>query len=483
MFGLFKKKLTPRQPIHFYNSATGKKELFEPLKNGEVTMYSCGPTVYDHIHIGNLRAYLLPDLIKRLLIAQGYSVRHTINFTDFGHLTDDGDDGEDKMMKALKREGKPITLSAMKEVAKTYIESFKEDSERFRNLPPTTYTPASDYVREQIGLIKALFEKGYAYETSDGIYFDISRFPKYGILGNIDINKMKEGARVEVNPEKKHPADFALWKKALLGWDSDWGKGFPGWHIECTAMAFATLGKQIDIHTGGEDLMYTHHNGEIAQAESLTKKPYVKYWMHNRHLLIDNTKIAKSAGNGIRLQGLIDRGYSAEAYRYWLLTGHYRSQMNFTFEALDAARQALFRLKRHVFEEYKNESGGTADKKYLDRFFAVLADDLDTPKAIALLFEVIKDNTLAAKDKVATLKAMDEVLGLGLSDDAAKAVRELGIVREEDIPEEIRNLMEKREAARAAKQWEEADRIREAINLKGYAVEDTPQGPKVSKSL
>lgn len=482
MFGLFKKKETSRQPMYLFNSAAGSKELFEPLKSGSVTMYSCGPTVYDHIHIGNLRAYLVPDLIKRLLIAQGYTVRHTINFTDFGHLTDDADDGEDKMMKALKREGKPVTLSAMKEVAGIYIASFKEDSLRFRNLPPTTYTPASDYVREQIGLIQALVEKGYAYEISDGIYFDISKYPKYGVLGNVDINKMKEGARVEVNREKKHPADFALWKKALLGWDSDWGKGFPGWHIECTAMAFATLGKQIDIHTGGEDLMYTHHNGEIAQAESLTKKPYVRYWVHNRHLMIDNTKIAKSIGNGIRLSGLIDRGYSPESYRYWLLTGHYRSQMNFTFEALDAARQALFRLKRYVFEECQSAPGGTAVKSYLDRFFAALADDLDTPKAIALVWEVVKDDSLTPKDAVATIRAMDSILAVGLSDDTDTAVRELGILDEEDVPEDIRALVDDREHARSNKDWEQADHIREAINLKGYSIEDTPQGPKISRN-
>ena len=481
MFGLFSKKSpkTRQIPIHFFNTATGKKELFVPLKKGEVTMYSCGPTVYDHIHIGNLRSFLLPDLIRRTLEFSGYHVKTTINFTDFGHLTDDGDNGEDKMMKALKREGKPITLSAMKEIAQIYIDSFKEDNERFHNLPPTTYTPASDYVKEQIALIKTLTDKGYAYEISDGVYFDISKFPKYGVLGNIDVTKLKEGARVEVNPEKKHPADFALWKKALLGWDSDWGKGFPGWHIECTAMVFATLGKQIDIHTGGEDLMYTHHNGEIAQAESVTGKQYVKYWMHARHLSIDNTKIAKSLGNGIRLQGLVDRGYTPETYRYWLLTGHYRSPINFTFEALDGAKQALFRLKRYLFEEYKNEKG-EASQKYVEKFTAAINDDLDTPKAVALLWEVVKDNSLSKGDKAATLRKMDEVLAIGLSDSNEDAVRALGIVTEEDIPQNVKDLVAKREEAREAKDWDAADRIRESINLEGFAVEDAPNGPKIS---
>ena len=480
MFGLFTKKLAAT-PLYFFNTASGKKELFIPLKGNAVTMYSCGPTVYDHIHIGNLRAFLLSDLIQRTLIYNGYTVNSTINFTDFGHLTDDADAGEDKMMKALKRHNKPITLSAMKEVAAIYIESFKDDSTRFRNLPPTQYTPASEYVTEQIALVKTLVDKGYAYETSDGVYFDISTYPKYGALGNVDVGKIKEGARVEANPEKKHPADFALWKKALLGWESDWGKGFPGWHIECTAMAFTTLGKQIDIHTGGEDLIYTHHNGEIAQAESLTKKQYVRYWMHNRHVSIDNTKISKSLGNGIRLQGLIDRGYTPESYRYWLLTGHYRSPMNFTFEALDGAKAALFRLKRYIYEEYKNEAG-TPSEKYLDLFSHAIADDLDTPKAIALLFEIIKDASLSSKEKVATIRKMDEVLAIGLSDKTETAVRELGIVNEADIPEEVQKLVTAREAARESKKWEDADRIREAINLAGYMVEDTPEGPRMHKA-
>jgi cysteinyl-tRNA synthetase len=479
MFGRFSKKPAP-PPIHFFNTASGKKERFEPLKKGVATMYSCGPTVYDHIHIGNLRAYLLPDLAKRLLQYHGYDVRHTINFTDFGHLSDDADAGEDKMMKALRREKKPITLSAMREVAETYMESFKRDNAKFRNEPPTTYAPASDYVREQIALIRTLADKGYAYETSDGVYFDVTKFPRYGVLGHIDIGKLKEGARVEINPEKRHPADFALWKKGLLGWDSVWGKGFPGWHIECTAMAFATLGKQIDIHTGGEDLMYTHHNGEIAQAESATGKRYVRYWLHNAHLSIDEKKIAKSAGNGIRLSGLEDKGYPPEAFRYLLLTAHYRTPMNFTFEALDSARAALFRLKRHFFEEYGNERGAP-HAGYLQRFLEALGDDLDTPKGIAILWELIKDAAVSSGDKRATLEEFDRMLGLGLSDSKENAVRALGVISAADVPEEIRKLLEARETARRERRFDEADALRQEINLKGYTLEDTPEGPRISK--
>ena len=475
-----KKARSEHPPLYFYNSATNAKELFAPLKEGRVSMYSCGPTVYDHIHIGNLRSFLLPDLIKRVCIYNGYEVKHVINFTDFGHLTDDADAGEDKMMRALKREGKPISLGAMREVANIYMQSFKDDNDAFRNLRPTTYTPASDYVKEQIQLIKTLYEKGYAYETSDGVYFDITKFPAYGMLGNIDLTKMQSGARVAVNEEKHHPADFALWKKGLLGWDSAWGRGFPGWHIECTAMIFSTLGKQIDIHTGGEDLKYTHHNGEIAQAEAITGKKYVSYWVHNAHLKINDTKIAKSLGNGIRLSNLVDRGFSPLVYRYWLLTGHYRTSMNFTFEALEASKQALFRLKRFVFEECKNISG-TVNEDYRAKFHVAMNDDLDTPRAVALMWEIVKDQTLSQPDKVATLKEIDSILDLGLNDERSDIVRELGIIAKDDIPDELQELLEKRDIARATRNWDESDHIREAINLMGYTVEDTPQGQKISR--
>ena len=473
-------RLAEKLPLFFYNSLTQKKEIFIPLKEGAVTMYSCGPTVYDHIHIGNLRSYLLADLVKRVCIYNGYTVTHTINFTDFGHLSDDADTGEDKMMRALKREGKPITLTAMRAVAEIFMQSFKDDNDVFRNMAPTQYTPASDYVKDQIRLIKTLYEKGYAYETSDGVYYDITKFSTYGKLGNVDTAQLESGARVEINTEKRHPADFALWKKGLLGWESDWGKGFPGWHIECTAMVFATLGKQIDIHTGGEDLKYTHHNGEIAQAEAITGKPYVAYWLHNAHLKINDTKIAKSLGNGIRLSNLVDEGFSPLVYRYWLLTAHYRSSLNFTFEALKASKQALFRLKRFVLETPSTKKG-TISENYQRLFHTAINDDLDTPKAIALMWELLKDTSVAVEDKIATLKEMDSVLDIGLNDDTEDIVRELGIVSQTDIPDEIHELLEKRTLARATQNWSEADHIREMINMRGFTVEDTPQGQKISK--
>ncbi len=480
---LFKKKevLTQKPEIKLFNTETSSLEVFSPIENDLVKIYSCGPTVYDYVHIGNLRSYVFADILKRTLLISGYDVRHTINLTDFGHLTDDGDAGEDKMMKGLKREGLPVNLSAMRQLSDTFIEAFYDDMDSLRILPPTTWSRASDYIAAQIKLVETLTEKGYTYETSDGVYFDISKFPKYGRLGKIDLESLKSGARVETNSEKRHPADFAVWKKGLLGWDSKFGKGFPGWHIECSAMAMATLGKEIDIHTGGIDHIHTHHNAEIAQCECATGKQFVRYWMHNAFLTIDNTKVSKSLGNTITLRHLFDKGYTGDDYRYWLLTSHYRSTINFSFEALNGAKQALFRLKRYMYEEYKQKAG-TPDAAYLAKFNAHLANDLDTPAAITVLWEVTKDNNLDNKTKCATIHEMDSVLEIGLSDNLEDGEKSLGILAIEDIPTDIQALVDEREAARIARNWVEADRLREAINYKGYTVEDTPHGPKISKA-
>lgn len=487
LFDFLKKKQTGTEsetPVFLFNTLTKQKEQLHSIRPNEITLYTCGPTVYDYATIGNLRSYIFADILKKTLVLNGYKVKHTINLTDFGHLTSDADEGEDKMMTALKREKKPITLSAMRDVADIYIETFKEDIDELNIARPTQFTRASDYIKEQIALIKTLVHKGYTYETSDGVYFDISKFPTYGKLGNIDLQKLKDGARVEINPEKRHPADFALWKKGLLGWESDWGKGFPGWHIECTAMVFASLGKQIDIHTGGIDHIATHHNGEIAQAEAATGKQYVRYWMHNAFITIEGKRIGKSEGNAIVLRQLRERGYPGDVYRYWLLGGHYRTQMNFTFEALDGAKQALYRLKRYMFEEYLPANAvkkGAVCDDYQQHFIKALNDDLDTPKAIALVWELIKDTTVTPSDKAVTLKSFDSVLDIGLRDEPDAVIRELGILEESEIPEDIQKLLEERELARVARNWSEADRLREALNLRGYTVVDTANGPRVSK--
>lgn len=478
---LFKRKVKePLSVVNLYNTETSKIEAFKSILPSLVTMYSCGPTVYDYAHIGNLRAYVFSDILKRTLMVHGYEVKHTINLTDFGHLTDDADAGEDKMMKGLKREGLPVTLAAMRQLSDIYIEAFYDDMDSLRIMPPTTWSRASDYVAAQISLIETLERKGFTYETSDGVYFDIQKFPRYGRLGNIDLEQLKSGARIEVNAEKRHPADFAVWKKGLLGWDSRWGKGFPGWHVECSAMAMATLGEEIDIHTGGIDHISTHHNAEIAQSECATGKTFAHYWLHSAFLTIDAQKIGKSLGNSINLRQLLERGFSGEDYRYWLLTAHYRSTINFTWEALTAAKQALFRLKRFVYEDYEQKAG-KPDEAYIARFKQHLADDLDTPSAVALLWEITKDEKLDNKTKCATIHFFDSVLDIGLRDSVADGKRNLGILSSEEVPEEIKQLIAKREAARVARNWPEADLVREALNLKGYGVEDTPHGPKVTK--
>lgn len=482
MFNLFKSESSIAEfpLVRIFNTETRMIEDFAPLSQKEVKIYSCGPTVYDYAHIGNLRAYVFADTLKRTLNYNGYNVNHTINLTDFGHLTSDADTGDDKMMKGLRREGMDITLQSMRVLSDRFIQAFKDDLESLNILPPTQFSRASDYVREQIALITTLEEKGYTYQIQDGVYFDISKFPTYGRLGNIDLAGLQSGARIQVNSEKRNPADFAVWKNGELGWDSRWGKGFPGWHIECSAMAFATLGKQIDIHTGGVDNIATHHNGEIAQCESATGKQFSKYWMHSEHIQIDNQKIAKSDGNGLILRELSDRGFSGEEYRYWLLTSHYRSQVNFSFEALAASKQALTRIKKQLFEQWANEKG-KLNHTYQQAFINCINDDLDTPKAIALIWELLKDESISAGDKKMTIIDFDSVLALGLSKPPEQILQSLGFVPTNELEEDILMLVDEREAARIARNWAESDRLRDALALKGYSVADTSEGPKLSK--
>lgn len=482
MFGLFKNENEVEfPPLRIFNTESRTVEEFTPLSPKEVKIYTCGPTVYDYAHIGNLRAYVFADTLKRVLQYNGYTVNHTINFTDFGHLSSDADTGDDKMMKGLRREGMDITLESMRLLSDRFIKAFKDDIKALNILPPSQFSRASDYVREQIALIQTLAEKGYTYQTSDGVYFDISKFPTYGRLGNIDLEGLQSGARVEVNTEKKNPADFAVWKNGELGWDSTWGTGFPGWHIECSAMAFATLGKQIDIHTGGVDNIATHHNGEIAQCESATGKQFSKYWMHSEHIGINDAKISKSEGNGIILNNLIEEGFTGDEYRYWLLTSHYRSQANFSTDALQGAKQALTRLKKTLFEQWAHERG-KLNAQYQQRFVDIVNNDLDTAKAIALIWDIVKDESLSAGDRKMTIIEFDAVLALGLSSDPELILQSLGNIAQSDLPQSVQDLIERREAARGAMNWAEADTLREAILLAGYTIDDSPQGPKITKN-
>lgn len=481
LHNLFRKKESlPTREVQLYNTASRELEIFTPLSSKQTLMYTCGPTVYDFATIGNLRSYVFADILKRVLIRNGYLVKQTINLTDFGHLTDDGDAGEDKIMKGLNREGLPITLEAMRELSDKFIHAFKADMESMRILEPDTWARASDYVKQQVALIKALDSKGFTYETSDGVYFDISKFPAYGVLGNIDLDQLKSGARVEVNNEKRHPADFAVWKKGKLGWQSKYGTGFPGWHMECSAMAIATLGKQIDVHTGGIDHIPVHHNAEIAQSECATGKQFARYWLHNEFLTIENKRVGKSVGNALTLRHLRDRGISGDDYRYWLLTAHYRSPINFSWEALEGAKQALFRIKRYMYEEFQQKASFPS-QEYLERFEERMAHDLDTPGAIAIMWEMLKDDSLDNPTKCGTLLAMDDMLDIGLSENLDHGQRMLGVITAADLPEEVQQLVDEREAARIIKNWTEADRLRDALKIKGYLVEDTQEGPKVTK--
>lgn len=489
MLGTFFKKKevveeVPKPPVFLYNTETGKKDIFEPRIPNKVSLYSCGPTVYDYVHIGNIRSYVFSDTLRRVLTANGYSVDHVINITDFGHLTSDADSGEDKMMQALKHAEKEVTVENMLTLATDFMHAFFKDLEAIHiNTKGIRFPRASEHVDGMVAINKTLEEKGYAYETSDGLYFDTARFPTYGRLGNIKIEEQKEGTRLEVNTEKHNPADFALWKKnPTMGWESPWGKGFPGWHVECTAMIFATLGKQIDIHTGGIDHIAVHHNNEIAQAEGVSGKKYVRYWMHNDFMKIEGKKISKSLGNSIRLDQIIAKQFSPLAYRYLLLTSHYRTQVNFTWEALEASQKALFKLQRHFVEELPERTGQPLPS-YWDTFLTAINDDLDTPKAIAIMWDMVKDTSLEKKDKRATLLEMDKVLCLGLNQ-SKKKIKEMlsiNVVPLADMNPEVKELAEKRVLARENKNWEEADTLRKQIHDMGYEVVDTPKGFEITK--
>lgn len=485
---LFKwgERTTTPVPLYLTNTLSNEKEVFAPLRaSRQVQMYNCGPTVYDQQHIGNFRSFVFADILKRTLLYNNYPVRQVINITDVGHLTSDADEGEDKLEKKAREE-----KVKAKDIAKKVTAQFLADLEKLNiKTEHITFTKATEYIGEQIALVTTLEEKGYTYKIDDGIYFDTSQFPAYGKLGNIRVDKLKEGARVEANPQKRNPTDFALWKfspkdgERQQEWDSPWGKGFPGWHLECTAMVFAELGKQIDIHTGGIDHIPVHHNNEIAQAEASTgRSPYVKYWLHNAFITIEGQKISKSIGNTIYIQNLIDRGFNPLGYRYLLLTAHYRSPVNFTWGALDGAQAALTRLHR-IFIEDLGEHNGTIAPTYQQSFHTAINDDLDTPKAIATLWELIRDENIDIQDKRATLVNFDKVLGIGLLE-GSRRLKDMLRSEEKrlsvtEAPTSVQKLLTEREEARKDKRWEDADAFRAKIERLGYSIEDTEKGPEL----
>ena len=455
------------QPLRLRNTLSGELEKFEPLNDAPVRMYSCGPTVYDRQTIGNLRGIILANTLKRTLEVWGYKVSHVSNITDVGHLVSDADEGEDKLEAAAKKMGKH-TQEIAEEITALYfadLDALGVDRKKMQ------FPRATQYIEEQIALVKTLLQKGYAYQIADGIYFDTAKFPSYGKLGGLNLSGQQVGARVEENTEKKNPHDFALWKfskadeKREQEWKSPWGVGFPGWHLECTAMIFKLLGKQIDIHIGGEDLAPIHHNNEIAQAEAATGKTFVQYWLHNAFITIEGKKISKSLGNTIYLTQLADRGLNPRSLRYLYLTAHYRTPMNFTWGAVEGADAALKRLTRTYLEMPK----GKADEVFLKEFYAAIGNDLDTPKALALVWEHIKNLNQA------TLAEADKILGLGLTEVRPR----WKVAVKEEIPAEVQKLVTEREEARKNKDFARSDELRAEIEKVGFEVTDSAEGQQI----
>lgn len=464
--------------IKLYNTLTRKKEEFKPIApSTPVGLYTCGPTVYNYAHLGNLRTYIFEDILKRVLMYNGYQVKHVMNITDVGHLTGDRDMGEDKLEKEAEKENKTAW-----EVADFYTMAFKRDMKELNLIEPDIWCKATEHIQEQIDLIKILEAKGYTYKTSDGIYYDTSKFKNYNQLSHQKLSELKEGARVEANPEKKNPTDFALWKFSPKGvqrdmeWDSPWGMGFPGWHIECSAMSLKYLGDHFDIHCGGIDHINVHHTNEIAQTEAATgKSQWVNYWVHGAFLNIaGGKKMAKSEGNFLTLENaLIKKGIDPLVYRYAALTVHYRKPMEYSDEAIESAKNGLEHLRNQILE-LKDSADGfgslTMTAEYKDKFLAAIDDDLNTPKALAVVAALLKDKKIKAADKLATIIDFDRVLGLNLG--KAKA-------GQAEIPDEILVLVKQREEARKNKDWKKSDELRDLIKSKGFEIEDTASGSVV----
>ncbi len=446
--------------LQLYDTWTRSVREFTSLKPGEVGLYTCGPTVYDYQHIGNYRTFMFEDGLKRVLKLNGYRVNHVMNITDVGHLVSDADDGEDKMEKGSRRTGKTAW-----DIAALYTESFVGDLKLLGIDFPTTLCKATDNIPEQIAFVQEIEKKGYTYRTSDGIYFDTAKQPSYGYLGRLDIAGLQAGARVDLG-EKKNSTDYALWKfskpedQRQMEWDSPWGRGFPGWHIECSAMAHKYLGEYFDIHCGGEDHITVHHPNEISQTEAAYGTRLANFWMHGYFILLHSAKMSKSSGEFLRVQLLIDKGYDPLAYRYLCLTAHYRSQLTFGWDALDAAATALERLRNNVFA--LGAPAAAPDADFVARFMEKLNDDLNFPQALALAFEALKSD-LPPDVKKATMLKFDEALGLGLALWEPKTV---------DVPANVRAVADARWAARNAKDWAEADRLRGELSALGWSMKD-----------
>ncbi|MFA6474830.1 MAG: cysteine--tRNA ligase [Patescibacteria group bacterium] len=449
--------------MKLYNTLTHQLDTFTPLDHNRVGLYTCGPTVYNYAHIGNLRTYIFEDILRRVLQYNGYEVNHVMNITDVGHLTDDADAGEDKLEVGAAREKKSVW-----DIAKFYTEAFFQDSKDLNLLEPKIICRATDHIEEQVNLIVALQAKGFTYQTKDGIYFDTSKLSDYGKLARLDIKGLAAGNRVTMG-EKKHPTDFALWKlspknsKRLMEWNSPWGVGFPGWHIECSAMSLKYLGDHFDIHCGGIDHIPVHHTNEIAQNEAAAGHQTVNYWLHGEFLLTNDERMGKSQGNFLTLQLLKDKGFDPLAYRYFCFTAHYRQKLNFTFEALTGAQQALEKL-RHQMLTWPEPT--EVDTVTIEKFTQAINDDLNMPQVLAIVWTMVRSN-MDPSIKHATMLEMDIVLGLHLNQSPIS------------IPAEIMELVMARETAREAKEWKVSDELRDKIAQHGFVVEDTKTGARV----
>ncbi len=456
--------------IYFYNTLTKQKDLFKPIEEGKVKIYSCGPTVYKDATIGNMRTNLLNDTLRRVLKYNGYELKHVMNITDVGHLVSDGDEGEDKMLKSAREEHKsPL------EIAEHYTKLFFRDLERLNIETPEVVCKATDHIKEMLEMVQKIMKNGYAYETSTAIYFDVSKLDKYGILSGINLNDQKAGARVDIDPEKRNPYDFALWIKApanhLMKWDSPWGPSYPGWHIECSAMSTKYLGEEFDIHTGGIDLVPTHHENEIAQNKGACGKNPAHYWIHGEYLLINGGKMSKSLGNTYLIDDIIARGYSPLAYRLFNYSCHYRGKLNFTWEGIESANTSLIRL-REGYQKHLQGSEDVSNEIIADmenRFHQAINDDMNMPLALSVVWEAVKYPEKSPKI-AQLLKKFDTVLGIKIDE-----------IQETKIPQEILDLVEERKQARSDKNWSESDRLRDLIVEKGYIVKDMKDGTEVLK--
>ncbi|MCT4575221.1 MAG: cysteine--tRNA ligase [Alphaproteobacteria bacterium] len=464
--------------MQLYNTMTRKTEELQPMDGKTVKMYCCGPTVYSDAHIGNLRSYIFEDILHKTIELAGFDLKHVMNITDVGHLTNDElDTGEDKMVKAAK-----AAKTTVLDIAKMYEEKFFNDCKKLRIERPFKTPRATEYVGKMIAFAKALEEKGYAYLSGGNLYFDTSKFKRYGLLSGQKIEDRNHGERVEVDENKKNQSDFVLWftqskfEDHALKWNSPWGEGYPGWHLECSVMSMDTLGEEIDIHCGGVDNLFPHHENEIAQSEAYTGKKWVNFWLHGEHLNLKEGKMSKSKGHKFTVSSLEEKGYLPEHYRYLCLTAHYRTQLIFSYENLDSAKNTYNNLVKKI-KELKKEASKDSNSELLDiyilKFNNYLFDDLNSPRALATMWEALKDAELSAKDKLSVISNAEKVFSLGLT--------EIEVDEALEIPEDVQVMLDQRQEARANKDWVKSDEIRDHIASMGFAVKDTKDGQELSK--